>query len=171
MILNMGRLHSQLILEESLALLAYDDVTGKPVPDGQTCRGYLTTGVGRNLDTNPLNPEELSAIGHNARKYAITHDQALMLLDNDIGKVCADLDKMLPWWEHLDEIRARALVDLCFNMGVSRLLMFRRFLGNMRIGAYNEAADALKDSLWYSQVKSRGVRLVAMVRTGEDWKV
>lgn len=167
--LNTPRLHTQLILEEDLRLMAYDDATGKPVPLGGHCRGKLTTGVGRNLDGNPFTKAEMDIIGHDGRCLPITHDQAIMLLDNDIKSVCRALDANMPWWQHLDEIRARVLVDLCFNMGVVKLLGFRHFLTNLRTGAYNAAADDLKDSLWYSQVKSRGVRLVAMVRTGKDW--
>lgn len=167
--LNIERLHSQLILEEGMRLMPYDDATGYPVPPGGHCRGKLTVGVGRNLDGNPLTNMERDIIGHDGRTRPITHDAAIMLLDHDIASACHALDNNMPWWEHLDEIRARVLVDLCFNMGVVKLLAFRHFLSNLRIGAYNAAADDLKDSLWYAQVKSRGVRLVAMVRTGEDW--
>jgi len=167
--LNIKRLGSQLILEEGLRLMPYDDATGYPVKPGGSCRGKLTIGVGRNLDGNPLTNAERAAIGHDGRTRPITHDQAFMLLDNDIASVCRALNHNIPWWEHLDEIRARVLADLCFNLGIVKLLAFRHFLSNMRIGDYNAAANDLVDSLWYSQVKSRGVRLVAMVRTGEDW--
>lgn len=156
--LNLGRLRSQLILEEGLRLLAYHDTVGK-----------LTIGVGRNLDNNPFSPSELSAIGHDGRTQAITHDQAMLLLDNDINAVCAVLDHDLPWWRFLDEIRARVLVDLCFNMGIYKLLGFGHFLSDLRTNTYDKAADDLQNSLWYAQVKSRGVRLVVMIRTGKDW--
>lgn len=167
--LNTERLHSQLILEEGLRLMAYDDATGKPVPSGGVCRGKLTVGVGRNLDDNPLTPTEEELIGHNGRLKPITHDQAITLLDNDIAASCRALDKKMPWWLYLDEIRARVLVDLTFNMGIVKLQAFHHFLLDMRAGTFDEAADNLKNSLWYSQVHERGARLVAMVRTGEDY--
>lgn len=171
MILNMPRLHSQLILEEGLRLMAYDDATGYPVPPGGTCRGKLTVGVGRNLDGNPLTKMEMGIIGHDGRSRPITHDQAIMLLDHDIASTCHALHENMSWWEYMDEIRARVLVDLCFNMGVVTLLGFKHFLSNMRTAAFNAAADELESSLWFNQVHTRGVRLVAMVRTGEDWTV
>lgn len=167
--LNMPRLRSQLILHEALRLLPYDDATGKTVKPGDPYRGQLTTGVGRNLDGNPLSPNEIKHVGHNAREKAITQEQAMYLLDNDIAAVCRALDISLPWWKYLDEIRARVLVDLCFNMGIARLLKFKTTLACYRVGDFAGAADGLKNSLWYTQVKSRGERLVDMVRTGKDW--
>lgn len=167
--LNIDRLHSQLILEEGLRLMPYDDATGLPVPVGGTCRGKLTVGVGRNLDANPLTAMEADLIGHDGRKLPITHDQAIMLLDHDIATTCKALDDALYWWEYLDEIRARVLVDLCFNMGITKLQKFYDFLTDLRGTSYIAAAGDLKNSLWYGQVGSRGVRLVEMIRTGEDW--
>lgn len=167
--LNTSRLHSQLILEEGLRLMAYDDATGYPVPAGGTCRGKLTVGVGRNLDANPLTNEELAAVGHDGRTRPITHDNAIMLLDDDIAVACYALDDKLPWWSTADEIRARVMVDLTFNMGIHKLLDFQHFLSYMRNGTYNFAANELKNSVWYKQVGQRGERLVAMVKTGEDY--
>lgn len=167
--LNMGRLRSQLILHEALKLLPYDDATGMVVQPGKPYRGQLTTGVGRNLDGNPLSPNEIKEVGHDARTKAITHDHALYLLDNDIEAVCRILDHQLPWWRYMDEIRARVLVDLCFNLGITRLLKFKATLAAMRMGDFATAAVQLKDSVWYNQVKSRGERLVKMLETGKDW--
>lgn len=167
--LDMDRLQSQLILEEGLRLAPYDDSTGYPVPAGQKAKGSLTIGVGRNLDTNPFTLSEQAVIGHNGRSKPITHDQALLLLDNDIHSVEIHLDKYIPWWDTLDEIRARVLVDLCFNMGIGKLLTFQKFLDTLNEGDYDDAANNLQTSLWFHQVGSRGKRLVAMIRTGDDW--
>lgn len=167
--LNMTRLRSQLSLHEEIRLLPYDDATGKTVKPGQPYRGQLTTGIGRNLDGNPLTPKEISVIGHDCRTKAITVEQALYLLDNDVGAVCRALDVALPWWRYLDEIRARVLVDMCFNLGITRLLKFKATLAAFRMGDFGAAADGMKNSLWYTQVKTRGERLVDMVRTGKDW--
>lgn len=158
--LNLERLKSQLILEEGLRLIAYKDTVGK-----------LTIGVGRNLDDHPLSPTEKKIIGHDARTQAITHNNALLLLDNDIEAVCKVLSQDIPWWKFLDEVRARVLVDLCFNMGIGTLLKFKKFLAELRVNNYTEAANQLKDSTWYKQVGTRGRRLVEMVKTGNDWIV
>ncbi len=167
--LNHERLHSQLILHEGLKLLPYDDATGKTVKPGQHYRGKLTTGIGRNLDGNALTKAEISYIGHNAREKAITKEQALYLLDNDIKNVCAAMDRNIPWWRHLDEIRARVLVDMCFNMGMTKLLAFKNTLTFIRTGNYANAAANMRRSLWYIQVGDRAERLADMMETGKDW--
>jgi lysozyme len=177
--LKIDRLQDQLILHEALRLLPYDDVTGKTVKPNMHYRGKLTIGIGRNVDGNPLTPSEVAFIGHNCREKAITREQALYLLGNDIKAVCRALDVSLPWWAHLDEIRARALVDLCFNMGITTLLKFRNTLSFLRTGDYNKAADNLEKSAWYRQVgdgdptdgevNDRSERIVMMIRTGKDW--
>lgn len=152
------KLDSQLMLDEGLKLKPYRDT-----------RGFLTTGVGRNLDGNPLTPEEVAVIGHDGRTLPITHDQAIFLLHNDEMKAIAALNANAPWWSHLFDVRARVLIDLCFNMGWKKLSGFHNFLGNMQASNFVEAADDLKDSLWYGQVGNRGKRLVEMVRTGRDY--
>jgi lysozyme len=177
--LNRARLDDQLILHEGLRLLPYDDATGKTVKPGQHYRGKLTTGIGRNLDGNPLTNAEVAHIGHNGREKAITKEQALYLLHNDIASVCRALDANLPWWQSLDEVRARALVDMCFNMGITKLLTFRNTLSFIRTGSYNAAATNLEKSLWYKQVgdgnpadgeiNDRSERIVYMIHTGKDW--
>lgn len=131
--------------------------------------GYLTVGVGRNLDANPLTPSEIAVCGSDARTAPITHDAAIYLLHNDEGKVMAELSQIWPWWLDLDDVRARVLVDLCFNMGPDRLKKFRMFITYLSNNEFDEAAAALKDSLWYNQVGNRGPRLVGMVKTGEDY--
>lgn len=169
MLLNITKLQSQLILEEGMRLMAYDDKTGYPVPSGGKCQGNLTVGVGHNLDANPLTSSELAAVGHDGRTQPITHDNALMILGNDIDAICDDLDYHLPWWSEADEIRERVLADLAFNMGIHKLMVFSTFLRLMQQQQYAQAADDLQATPWYGQVHTRGPRLVGMIRTGEDY--
>lgn len=167
--LNTDRLHSQLILEEGLRLMAYDDATGMPVPAGGKCKGHLTVGVGHNLDALPLTPSEVAAVGHDGRTQPITTANAMLILDNDIAAVCRVLNIQLAWWSDLDEIRARSLVDMTFNMGVHTLLSFHNFLSYLHAGDFDKAASDLESTAWYDEVGSRAVRLAGMIRTGEDY--
>lgn len=158
------KLDSQLMLDEGLRLKAYRDT-----------RGFLTVGVGRNLDANPLSGPELAIVGHDARKLPITHDQAVFLLHNDEMKSISLLTEHAAWWSLLSDVRARVMVDLVFNMGWRSadgkhgLSTFQHFLADMACRAFDSAADDLKSSAWYNQVGNRGPRLVAMVRTDQDY--
>ena len=152
------KLDSQLCLDEGVRLKPYRDQYGN-----------LTTGVGRNLDSNPFTPAEVAFIGHDGRTLPITLAQAMYLLHNDEQKVFNDLTQHTPWWSAMDDVRARVLADLCFNMGWVKLSAFNTFLGLMKAGSYVLAGNDLAATAWYSEVGNRGPRLVGMLTTGEDY--
>ena len=156
--INRPLLDSQLMLDEGLRLQAYKDT-----------RGFLTVGVGRNLDANPLSPAELAVVGHDARTLPITQDQAMFLLHNDEMKSFTTLTNNLPWWPRMDDVRARVCVDLDFNMGWDKFQKFKQFFNFMATGDFDGAANDLMGTAWYGEVGNRGPRLVNMVRTGEDF--
>lgn len=141
--MNMFKLHQQLIQHEGLRLSAYQDSLG-----------YWTIGVGRLIDAR--------AGG------GITEDEAIELLDNDIVAKQVDLDRELSWWWDLDEVRQMVLIDMCFNMGIRRLLTFKTTLALIKAGKYEQAAQAMLKSKWATQVKGRATRLAEMMRTGES---
>ncbi|CAO3418806.1 glycoside hydrolase family protein [Azospirillum doebereinerae] len=132
------KLKADLIRDEDLRLKPYRCTAGK-----------ITIGVGRNLDD-----------------VGVTKAEALMLLDNDVVRVTADLDRTLPWWRKLDEPRRRALANMAFNLGIERLRGFRKMLAALEAGDYARAAAEAQDSLWASQVGDRAARIVQTLRTG-----
>lgn len=132
----MKTIKDQLIEHEGLRLKPYKDSVGK-----------LTIGVGRNLDD-----------------VGLTHTEAIYLLENDIGRVCYELDGALPWWRTLDLARQQVLIDMGFNMGVPTLLGFVRTLGYIESGMYEQAAEAMLQSKWAQQVGRRAIALAAMMR-------
>jgi lysozyme len=46
----MTNLQKLLIKHEDLRLFAYDDATGKPLKPGDTLKGHVSIGIGRNLE-------------------------------------------------------------------------------------------------------------------------
>jgi lysozyme len=60
------------------------------------------------------------------------------------------------------------MLDLCFNLGASRLATFVRFLRAMSIGNWTVAAAELMASKWYGQVGKRGPEIVALIQN-EEW--
>ena len=113
--------------------------------------GYLTIGVGRNLEGR-----------------GITNDEADYLLDHDIDLCIAGLEARYAWFTGLDAVRQRAMVDLAFNLGLAGLATFRKCLAAMARTDYDAAANELHDSAWFTQVGVRGPRIVGMVRTGTE---
>lgn len=113
--------------------------------------GYETIGVGRNIAD--------SGIG-------LTDEEIDYLLTNDIERCYKELD-VFQWFTDLDEVRQFAIVDMCFNLGLTRLLKFRNMISALENKDYDEAAEQALDSAWASQVGNRAHTIAAILRTGE----
>ena len=161
-------LEDQLILHEGLRLEVY-----------KCPAGYWTVGVGRNLEGKPLTkgeqeyilgcsglePEQVIAI---LKERGISKDEALFLLANDIEDAVKDLSHF-EWYENLDPIRKKVVIDMRYNLGPTRFRQFKRMIAALAAGDYKAAAAEMVDSAWYRQVGTRARRLVEMMRTGEDY--
>ena len=99
--------------------------------------------------------------GRNLEAEGISLAEEDFMLANDLASHEADLDRELPWWRQLDEPRARVLVNLCFNMGITTLMEFTTFLGYLKENELELAADDLEHTAWYGQVGQRGPRMIA----------
>jgi len=113
--------------------------------------GKLTIGVGRNLED-----------------LGISKQESGYLLTNDIIRVEGELDRALPFWRTLSEVRRAVIADMCFNIGLPKLLSFRKMLAALQQDRYEQAADEMKDSKWHSDVRTRAERLIKMMRT-DQW--
>ena len=112
---------------------------------------YITVGVGRNID-------EDGGLG-------LSDDEIDYLLANDI-KRCKQELVALSWFVDLNEVRQDALINLCFNLGLTRLLGFRNAMAAMAEGNYEKAADEFLDSRWATQVGQRAIEVTNMIRSG-----
>lgn len=153
---DFGRLRKQLVQHEDRRLVVYDDATGKPIKKGSVVIGNPTIGVGRELSMRGISVEE-----------------ADYLLDNDLAEVLADASKFR-WFEGLDHVRQNVVLELIFNLGVTRFRGFKKFIGYMSQHQWVHAAKELDDSKWQEQVdpvlgdgKGRADILINMVKTGE----
>jgi len=81
----------------------------------------------------------------------------------DVDRATAGLDRALPWWRTLSEDRQRVLVNMAFNMGVPKLLTFKRMLAAVKDGQYQAAGDELSDLEWSKQVVGRATRLAKIM--------
>ena len=113
--------------------------------------GYETIAVGRNIAE--------SGIG-------LSDDEIDYLLENDIKRCKQELIS-LSWFSDLDPVRQDAIVNLCFNLGLTRLMGFQNAMGAMAVGDYEKAADEFLDSRWAKQVGQRSLDVAHMIRTGE----
>lgn len=110
--------------------------------------GKLTIGIGRNLED-----------------VGITKAEAMFLLANDIKRVSAELNAF-DWFKGLDPVRQLVLMDMCFNLGLSNLLKFKKMISALERGDYDKAHVEMLDSLWATQVGSRAWKLAKMMKHG-----
>ena len=136
--MNLDLLRQELERDEGRRNRIYKDTAGK-----------ITGGVGRNFDDVGLHDDEID-----------------LMLTNDINQAIHDLDKYLPWWKTLSDVRQRALINCAFNLGIFGLLRFRNTLQFLKDGKYPEAASEILNSLWARQVGARAVRIADMIRNG-----
>lgn len=113
--------------------------------------GLATIGVGRCIEEGSL---------------GLSDDEIDYLLENDIKRCKQELIS-LSWFADLDAVRQDAIVNLCFNLGLTRLMGFKNAMGAMAVGDYEKAADEFLDSRWANQVGQRALDVTHMIRTGE----
>src|SRR5688500_17548093 len=144
-------IYQQLARDEGNRLKPYLDCCGKYWRDC-TCekKGYMTIAVGVNLD------EGISA----AEGYLLTQGR--------IAAAREDLNIALPWASaRLNDARYNALVNLCFNMGITRLLRFENTLDAIKREDWQRAHDELLDSIYAGQVGDRAKRVAKQLLTGQ----
>lgn len=137
--MNLSKLESQLIRDEGLRLKPYRDTVGK-----------LTIGIGRNLDD-----------------VGISECEAKVMLRNDIAKAKQEMQNFA-WFNALNPARKRAILNMHFNLGLGRLLGFKRMISALNRGDCMQAAHEALDSKWAHQVGKRAIRIAEAIRNGTD---
>lgn len=92
--------------------------------------------------------------GRNLEDVGISKDEAEYLLKNDIDIALDEVSEHFDM-PNLPEPAQIVLVDMCFNMGISRLLNFRNMIEAMQADDWDKAADELLDSKYATQTKRR----------------
>lgn len=135
--MKIDTLMAELIRDEGFRSKPYLDSVGK-----------VTIGIGRNLDD-----------------VGITEAEARYLLSNDIRNAENDIYRNLPWYDRLPEPAQRALVNMCFNMGWSRLSKFHQMLNALCKEDWERAASEALDSKWSKQVGDRSKRIAELFKS------
>lgn len=131
-------LRLEIMDQEGLELKPYKDPVGK-----------LSIGYGRNLDD-----------------VGISKLEAEVLLDHDLASAEMECRKAFPWFPALSDVRQRVLVNMCFNLGLTKLKTFTRMLSALSQHDYALASREMLQSKWAEQVKGRALRLAKMMRDG-----
>jgi lysozyme len=122
---------------EALKLQIYTDTAGNP-----------TIGWGRNL------------------RKGISTDEAELMFQNDFKETVAELEPY-EWYTELPYGVKTAIINMNFNLGINKLLGFKRMILALTAKNYTLAAREALDSLWATQVGQRAKDVAVMIREGK----
>jgi lysozyme len=105
--------------------------------------------------------------GRNLTDRGISYAEAEELLENDLDTAIRECLRTFPWFEHLDVPRQAVLINMCFNVGLSKLKGFGQTLRLIGEGRYEQASVTMLQSKWAEQVGNRALRLSEQMRTGQ----
>ena len=121
--------------------------------------GKLTQGYGRNLEVHPLTLEEKDKLNPDGSvSESIATQWALKELNQ-----CENQLKDNAIYQTLSDVRKAIILDMAFNIGVKGILNFKKMWAAHAKQDFITAAAEMKNSKWYTDVKTRSVRNVAMM--------
>ena len=109
--------------------------------------GKLTIGYGRNIEDR-----------------GVTEEEAEYLLSNDLLLVTKQLRSKIDYFDDLPQNVQEALINMCFNLGITRLMKFKRMFKALEIGNYERAATESLSSRWARQVGARADRIAKKIK-------
>jgi len=136
--------YEQLKIDEGVVYKTYEDHLG-----------YLTLGVGHLVLSS--DPEYRMALGS-----LVSEERVLETFEFDLDlhiSECVALYGKTLWEGFPDEVQ-EILVNMCFNMGRTRLGKFKKMTAAMERKDWATAAVEGRDSAWYGQVGKRSERLM-----------
>ena len=71
---------------------------------------------------------------------------------------------MAPWVEESNQVVQMVIINMCYQMGVSGVMKFKKALAAMKNGEWDIAATELLDSRWAKQTPNRANELADMTR-------
>ena len=146
-----------------LALKLVKEAEGfKPLPYRCTA-GKLTQGYGRNLEAHPLSDAEKAELSSDG---SVSEDVAERWAIKELYECEEKLNSNIIYQKQ-SNVRKAVLLDMCFNIGYTGLMKFKKMWFALGNKDYPEASRQAKDSAWYVQVGNRGKRNVEIIASNQ----
>lgn len=110
--------------------------------------GHLTIGWGRNLEDG------------------IRLDEAELMFQNDLKQTIGELEP-LSWFNSQPQGVKNALINMNFNLGITKMLEFEDMICCLERKNYPGAAHAALNSLWAKEVGQRAKDIAVMISEGK----
>lgn len=139
-------------MEQDLLKLCQDGIKqdeGFSAKPYKCTAGKLTIGYGRNIED-----------------IGVSEDEAQYMLNNDISYCYNKLKAVFPFFETLSKPKQYVLINMCYNIGITRLSGFNRMLKSLQFNDFETAASEMLNSRWAAQVPNRAARLAEIMKKG-----
>lgn len=103
--------------------------------------------------------------GRNIEDNGISKEEADFMFDNDFARCQKELSRYT-WYTDQPQNIQNALINMCFNLGINRLLGFNKMIAALMNKNYTIAAMEALDSKWAEQVGDRSKQVALMIRQG-----
>ena len=110
--------------------------------------GILTVGYGRNLESTPFTRAEVE-----------------LMFDTDFRRAVHGVENFT-FVEHLNEARKGVVIEMVFQMGVTGVSKFKKFLRAANDHDWATAAEEMLDSRWHKQTPERAKELAKLFLRG-----
>ena len=143
--MDLEKLRKQLEIDEGVKYEIYNDHLG-----------LATFGIGHLVKDG--DPEQGQPVGTEVSKERVDE-----VWEHDFTEHVEECGKLYPDLEHYPDEVQRVLVNMTFNMGMTRLSKFKNFKSAIERNDWKQAAVEGRDSRWYNQVTNRAERLMTML--------
>lgn len=132
--------------------------------------GYVTFGIGHNMEANPFSVKQ-----RNRGKLMGFNSQAFIdsIFEDDVELVIAKVSIQIKWIHKMPEPVQRAICNMCFQMGVKGTHEFMDDMGindvydDLIAGHYKLAAEKMGKSKWAHQTPKRAIRVLNLIASAE----
>lgn len=106
-------------------------------------------------------------LGEKSKKGIYYNDKQIAnFFKKDLEIAISIARKYVKNFDKLDKNRKLVIISCAYNLGETRFSQFKRFIRAINSNNYKLAANELKDSKWYYQVKNRGVDHYNRIKNG-----
>jgi len=96
-------------------------------------------------------------------KLPLTEEEAELLLRHRLHKMVKELLRHKPFVEELPLDAKLIILNMAYQLGVPRLLGFRKMWSALESKDFEEAAKEMRDSLWNRQTPNRSNKLASIM--------
>lgn len=147
--MNRNKLYEEIKADEGEILEVYLDHLGLPTVG----IGHLVTQQDEEFGKPPRTP--------------ITAERSQQLFNRDIENAIKDCEQLYGQWHNWPEEVQLIMVNMCFNLGATRLAKFTEMRFQLSQRNWKQAAAEGRDSKWYRQVTNRAERLMTRLENVE----